>query len=278
MYDDLKGKVALVTGAGRPNGLGQGIAKRLAREGCRMVICDIARPHPDNPGYRRGTWEELDDRRKEIEELGVECLPVKCDVTDETEVEAMFAEATGRFGGVDVLVNNVGVGPPESMGPLVGVGAKAWDEAISVNLKSTHLCSRAAALGMIERGRGGSIVSISSQAGKMPFPGLGAYCAGKAGVLHYTRVLALELASHKIRVNAVLPGTILTDQLKETFASQAEKYGLSLDDFLKGAPPIPLGRYQTPEDVAAAVTWFASDQSGYVTGVCLLSTGGQTVV
>ena len=111
MYDDLKGKVAIVTGAGRPNGLGQGMAKRFAGEGCHLVISDVARPHAD-PEYVRGSWEELLERQKEIEALGARCLPVKCDVTVEEEVQAMVDAAIEEFGRVDILVNNVGVRPP----------------------------------------------------------------------------------------------------------------------------------------------------------------------
>jgi len=278
MYDDLRGKTAVVTGAGRPSGLGQGIAKRLAREGCRLAICDIARPHPVDPAYRRGTWEELVERQREIESLGVECLPVRCDVTNEREVHDMFEAVVKEFGRVDILVNCVGVGPPGSLAPLLEVDGAAWDEAIAVNMKSCHLCSRGAAKRMIEQGQGGKIINLSSQAGKMPFRGLGVYCAAKAGVLHYTRVLALELARYKINVNAVLPGTILTDQLKEYFGREAEKRGLTLEQYLAATPPIPLGRYQTPEDVAAAAAWLASSESDYVTGECMLTTGGQTIV
>jgi meso-butanediol dehydrogenase/(S,S)-butanediol dehydrogenase/diacetyl reductase len=277
MYDDLKGKVAIVTGAGRPNGLGQGMAKRFALEGCHLVIADVARTHAD-PEYRRGSWEELLDRQKEIEALGAGCLPVKCDVTVEEEVQAMVDAAVKEFGRVDILVNNVGVGPPGSGGPLLEVDGANWDEGMAVNAKGTHLCSRAAAKRMIEKGEGGKIVSISSQAGKRPFPGLGVYCAGKAAVCHYTRVLAIELAPHKINVNAVLPGTIETDMFKENFGKAAEAMGITYEVLMENIDPIPLGRLQTQEDVANSVVWLCSRESEYMTGECILVTGGQTIV
>ena len=276
MYGDLKGKVVIVTGAGRPNGLGQGMAKRFAREGCRVVVTDVARSHAD-PEYGRGTWEDLLARQKEIEAIGTKCLPLKCDVTLEEEVENMVDAVIEAFGRVDILVNNVGGGPPGSGGPLLEVDGANWDEGIAVNVKGTHLCSRAAARRMIERGEGGKIVSIASQAGKRPFPGLGVYCAGKAAVCHYTRVLALELAPHKINVNAVLPGTIETDMLKESFGKMAEKLGITYEVLMQNIPPIPLGRLQTQEDVAASVAWLCSRESEYVTGECILVTGGQTI-
>ncbi len=276
MYDDLEDKTVIITGAGRPHGLGQGMAKRFAREGCRVVISDVARPHAD-PEYGRGKWEDLLERQKEIEALGADCLPVKCDVTVEEEVQAMVDAAVEAFGRVDILVNNVGGGPPGSGGPLLEVDGANWDEGMAVNAKGTHLCSRAAATRMIEQGGGGKIVNIASQAGKRPFPGLGVYCAGKAAVCHYTRVLAMELGPHKINVNAVLPGTIETDMLKESFGKMAEQMGITYEDLMQGIPPIPLGRLQTQDDVAAAVAWLCSRESDYVTGECMLVTGGQTI-
>lgn len=277
MYEDLKGKVAIVTGAGRPNGLGQGMAKRFAAEECRVVITDVARPHAD-PEYGRGKWEDLLERQREIEALGARCLPLKCDVTVEQEVEAMVDAVIETFGRVDILVNNVGGGPPGSGGPLLDVDGANWDEGIAVNVKGTHLCSRAAARRMIEKGEGGKIVNISSQAGKRPFPGLGVYCAGKAAVCHYTRVLAIELGPHKINVNAVLPGTIETDMLKESFGKLAGLIGMSYEELMQTIPPIPLGRLQTQADVASSVVWLCSRESEYLTGECILVTGGQTIV
>ena len=276
MYDDLKGKVAIVTGAGRPNGLGQGMAKRLAGEGCHVVISDVARPHAD-PEYGRGSWEELLERQKEIEALGAGCLPVKCDVTVEEEVEALVDGAAAKFGRVDILVNNVGGGPPGSGGPLIDVDGANWDEGMAVNAKGTHLCSRAAAKRMIEQGEGGKIVSIASQAAKRPVPGLGNYCAGKAAVCQYTRVLAIELGPHKINVNAVLPGTIETDMLKESMGKMAEVLGITYEVLMQNIPHIPLGRLQTQEDVANSVVWLCSRESEYLTGECILVTGGQTI-
>jgi meso-butanediol dehydrogenase/(S,S)-butanediol dehydrogenase/diacetyl reductase len=277
MYDDMKGKVAIVTGAGRPNGLGQGMAKRFATEGCHVVITDVARSHTD-PEYRRGTWEDLLERQQELEALGARCLPVRCDVTVEQEVQEMVAATIEKFGRIDILVNNVGGGPPGSGGPLLEVDGANWEEGMAVNVKGTHLCSRAAAKQMIEQGEGGKIVNIASQAGKRPFPELGVYCAAKAAVCHYTRVLALELGPHKINVNAVLPGTIETDMLKESFGKLAERYGMTYEEAMQAIPPIPLGRLQTAEDVAASVVWLCSSESDYLTGECILVTGGQTVV
>ena len=278
MYEDLKGKVAIVTGAGRPNGLGQGIAKRLAQEGCQTAIADVAGPHPDHK-YGRASWEDLLERQKEIQALGASCLPVKCDVTLEDDVAAMVEAVVKEYGRIDILVNNVGgAGPPSSAGPLIDVSAEVWDHVLSVNVKGTHLCSRHAARRMIEQGEGGRIVNIASQAGVKPTPGIGHYCVAKAGVCMHTKVMALELAEQKINVNAVLPGTIETDHLKEVFTTMAEKQEMTYEELMTQIPPtIPLGRLQTQQDVANVVTWLASDQASYLTGVCILATGGETI-
>jgi NAD(P)-dependent dehydrogenase (short-subunit alcohol dehydrogenase family) len=277
MYNDLKGKTAIITGAGRPNGLGHGMSMRFAKEGCNVVITEVSHPHVD-PEYGRGSWEEALERKKEIESLGVKCLPVKCDVLVEEEVQQMVEAAVREFGEINILVNNVGGGPPSSGGPLIEVSAAGWDEGIAVNVKGTHLCSRAVAKQMILQGKGGKIVNIASQAAKRPCPGLGVYGAGKAAVCHYSKTLAVELAPHRINVNAVLPGTIETDMLKESFGKLAQDMGMTYDLLMQHTlPTIPLGRLQTREDVAASVIWLASAESDYITGETILTTGGQTI-
>jgi meso-butanediol dehydrogenase/(S,S)-butanediol dehydrogenase/diacetyl reductase len=279
MYDDLKGKVVVITGSGRPHGLGQGMAKRFAVEGCRVVVSDLARPNvltADNV-VRTGEWEDLLQRKQEIEALGAGCLAVKCNVMEESEIQAMIDATVAEFGRVDILINNVGGAKSSHTVPLIEVDAETWDDGITLNSKGTHLCSRAFAKQMIKQGQGGKIVNIASQAAVKALPGLGIYCAAKAAVYQYTKVLALELAPHKINVNAVLPGTIMTDQLVEVFTRMAEKLGLPTDDLTKLLPPIPWGRVQTADDVAAAVLWLSSKESDYVTGEGIVVTGGQTI-
>ena len=277
MYD-LSGKVAIVTGCGRRGGIGGGIALRLAKEGADVALVDICCAYDPDPEYYRGTWEELLERKGEIEALGVRCLPVKCDVTNEKEVDEMVEAVVREFGHIDILCNNVGIGPPKSGGPLLEVDAFYWDEGMAVNVKGAHLCSRAVAKRMIEQGTGGKIINTSSQAGLRPFPYLGVYCSAKAALINYTKVLALELAPHKINVNAVCPGTIETESLKEGFTKVAEQYlGITYEQLMQAMPPIPLGRLQTPEDVANLVVWLASGESDYVTGEAILTTGGQTM-
>jgi len=264
MYEDLKGKVAIVTGAARANGIGQGIAKRFAREGCRMAIADLA-------------IGELEKRKAEIEALGVECIAVKCNVTDEDSVQAMVDAVVKRFGRVDILANNVGGAMMNQVGPVIDMDSAAWDDAMGLNAKGTHLCTRAVAKQMVAQGQGGKIVNTSSQAGIHPEPGIGLYSCAKALINQYTRILALELAPHKINVNAVCPGTIMTDKLREVLEGLSGMKNASAEELGKLLPPIPWGRLETPDDVASAIVWLASSQSDYITGECLLVTGGQTM-
>jgi len=284
MYD-LSGKVAIVTGSGRPQGIGAAIARRLAKEGADVAVVDICKeyevhPRDEDPPPRRGSWEELQDRAKEIETFGVKGLAVKCDVTDEQNVTDMVAAAAKHFGHVDILMNNVGGSPPGSSGPLIDVDATGWENGVTINFKGTHLCSRAVAKQMIDQGNGGKIVNTASQAGFRPMPSLGMYCAMKAAVLMYTKVLAMELAPFKINVNTFGPGAVETDMLKEGIAAQGEKFGVGYEEIINSTvlPTIPLGRMQTPEDVADCAVWLASPQADYITGVALLTTGGQTIV
>ncbi|MEN6438564.1 MAG: SDR family oxidoreductase [Syntrophobacter sp.] len=272
MYGDLRGKVVIVTGAGRAKGIGHGISKRFAAEGCRVVI--VNRLHPE---IKDGEPDDLEKRKWEIEALGVPCLTIRCDVTIESEVQSMVETTIKEFGRLDVIVNNVGGAKNNHLGPLVNMDSVAWDESMAMNAKSTHLCARAAAKQMIAQGEGGKIVNISSQAGINPDPGLGLYSSAKAAINQYTRIMAKELAPYKINVNAVLPGTIMTEQLRRVLEAAGGSTTASDEDLARLLPSIPWGRLQTPEDVAAVAVWLASRESDYLTGECILATGGQTM-
>jgi NAD(P)-dependent dehydrogenase (short-subunit alcohol dehydrogenase family) len=272
MYSDLKGKTVIITGAGREKGIGFGIAKRFAGEGCNVAI--VNRAHPE---VKKGETDDLEKRKLEIQALGAKCLAIRCDVTVEEEVQSMVDSVVREFGRLDIMVNNVGGAKPNHLGPLVNMDAVAWDESLTMNVKGTHLGTRAAVKQMIAQGNGGKVVNTSSQAGVSPDCGLGLYSTAKAAINHYTRIMAKETAQYKINVNAVLPGTIMTEQLKRVLVSMTGNSTASDAELAGLLPPIPWGRLQTPEDVAAAVLWLSSSESDYVTGACLLVTGGQTM-
>jgi NAD(P)-dependent dehydrogenase (short-subunit alcohol dehydrogenase family) len=275
MYD-LSGKVAIVTGASRPKGIGRATALRLAREGADVVIADYGRPggFADHPDYEHlGRSDEMDAVVSEIEALGRRSVAIAVDVTQRAEVEAMVATTVAELGRVDILVNNAGVGLG---GPLIDYPEESWDRTLAVNAKGPFLCAQAAARVMIEQGDGGRIVTTASQAGKTGFPNLGAYTASKFAVVGMTQVLGLELAPHRINVNCVCPGTVDTDLMAPGIAMMAALHG---SDEAKArelmAARIPLGRLETGDDVANLIVWLCSDQGGYLTGQALNVTGGQ---
>jgi acetoin reductase-like protein len=255
----LKDRVALITGAGR--GIGQGIALRFAREGARLALVDIESSH-------------LEDTAGKLREAGAEFECYQGDVSRTEDVERFFAQAVERFGRLDIDVNNAGIGNP--LAPLAQMSDDDFDRTIAVNLRGVFLCARAAAQQMIKQGEGGRIINMSSQAGKTGFAMLGPYCATKAAVILLTQAMAKELASQKITVNAVCPGTIDTPLLTGALEPLLQAAGLSFEEWaLKNMPPIPLGRVGYPEDVAKVVTFLASDEADYMTGQAVNITGGQ---
>jgi NAD(P)-dependent dehydrogenase (short-subunit alcohol dehydrogenase family) len=272
MYD-LKGKVAIVTGAGRKLGIGRAIALRLAREGADVAVADICREFEEFPDYGLGMWEGLKSTADEVSALGVRGLPLKVDVTDSQAVDEMVAQTMDAFGHIDILVNNAGgvVGPM----PVLWIEEAAWNKTLAINATGTFLCSQRVARTMIARREGGKIINISSIAGKGRAPALAAYCAAKAAVLGLTRVLAFELAASGIQVNAVCPGEVDTELQRWGWELEANFRGVPYDEVVRGeVEKIPLGRLETTDDVANLVAFLASDQSDYMTGQAINVDGG----
>jgi NAD(P)-dependent dehydrogenase (short-subunit alcohol dehydrogenase family) len=275
----LDGKVALVTGAARRRGIGRATALRLAREGADVACLDIARPYAEFPQYGVASADELDEVVAEIERLGRRALAVRADVSSWAEVREAVALAHRSLGRIDVCCNVAGgAGAGMGAGPLLQIGEAEWDRVIDVNLKGTWMVARACAERMLEGGRGGRIVNVSSQAGKRGFPMLGAYCAAKAGVILLTQVLAQELGPSGITVNAVCPGTVDTDLLNKDHQFE-QMVGVLEGDFDRWVRrEIPLARLETTDEVAAAIAFLASDDAAYITGEALNVSGGQTMV
>ncbi len=251
------GKVAMVTGAG--SGIGRGIALGFAREGAAVAVNDI------NPSSAEQVVEEIIN-------LGGEAMAIVADVTNSEQVQNMVQSILNRFGHIDILVNNAGTGVNKL---VIETEEQDWDLVMSVNAKGVFLCSRAVAREMIRLQTRGKIINISSQAGKTGALYQGAYCASKAAVLLFTQVLALELARFGINVNAVCPGVVdtpLLDALCEDLARRSKK---SVEDVKKALlRRVPLGRMETPEDVAKVVLFLASEDAGYMTGQAINVTGG----
>jgi NAD(P)-dependent dehydrogenase (short-subunit alcohol dehydrogenase family) len=275
MYD-LKGKVAIVTGAGRKLGIGRGIALRLAREGADVAVADICREFEEFRGYGVGMWEGLKETADEISALGVRSLPVRVDVTNSAEVEEMVRQTVETLGRLDILVNNAGGAPGPA--PVIAMEEAAWNKTMAINATGTFLCSRAAARQMLSQGQGGKIVNISSIAGKQGEPFLAAYCAAKAAIIGLTRTMALELAAANIQVNAVCPGQVDTDLQRWGWQLEAGMRGTPYEEVIKRVvSEIPVGRLETPDDVANVVLFLASSQSDYMTGQAINVSGGQVM-
>ena len=275
----IEGRVALVTGAARPRGIGRATALRLAREGADVACLDIARPYTDFPGHGVASSDDLDAVVDEIRALGRRSVALRADVSSWDEVHAAVESATEQLGTITLVANVAGgAGFGMGLGPLLGISEAEWDVVVDVNLKGTWMVSRACANAMVTAGEGGRIVNVASQAGKRGFGGLGAYCAAKAGVILLTQTMALELGPSNITVNAVCPGTVDTDLLNPN--------GM-LQQALAGAPggfeawvqrEIPLGRLESGDDVAASIAFLCSDDASYITGEALNVSGGQTMV
>jgi len=275
----LEGKVALVTGAASKRGMGRGIALRLAREGADVAINDVSqfdvRRSEDD---RIEGWQGLKDVEAEIKALGRRALVVEADISSSQQVGEMIARCIDEFGKLDILINNASIQGPQRV-PAIEVSEEDWNRVLSVNLTGTYLCAKQVAKKMIEKGQGGKIVNIASIAGKLGRPGFVAYYAAKFGVVGLTQVLAIELAQHKIYVNAICPGFITSEiQAGVTIRSDVRN-GMDLDDAIGKAyahvlPQIPLGRVGEPEDVAKVVAFLCSSESDYMTGQAINVTGG----
>jgi NAD(P)-dependent dehydrogenase (short-subunit alcohol dehydrogenase family) len=272
MYD-LKGKVAIVTGAGRKLGIGRGIALRLARDGADVAVADICREFEEFPGYGLGMWEGLKETADEVSALGVRGLPVKVDVTDAAQVDEMVRQTVEALGRLDIIVNNAGGGPGPA--PVIAMEEVAWNKTMAINATGTFLCSRAAARQMLSQGQGGKIVNLSSIAGKRGERFMAAYTAAKAAIIGLTQVMALELGAANIQVNAVCPGDVDTDLQRWAWKLEADFRGIPYEEVVKVAVArIPVGRLEVPQDVANLVAFLASPESDYMTGQAINVDGG----
>jgi len=242
----------LVTGAS--SGIGRACARALGREGARVVAA----------GRRR---ERLDELVAGIREGGGEAVAVTGDVREEAACRAMVAEAAGRYGGLDGLVNAAGV---LGAGSVIDTAPDEWDRMMDTNVRSIHLLTRAAATELIQRK--GSVVNLSSVAGMRPYAGLAAYCVAKAAVDMYTRVAALDFAPHGVRVNAVNPGVVVTEL--HTVTRAVADYPAFLE---RSKTTHPIGRVGQPEEVAALVLFLLGDEAGWITGVTYSIDGGRAL-
>jgi NAD(P)-dependent dehydrogenase (short-subunit alcohol dehydrogenase family) len=242
----LDGKVAVITGAA--SGIGRASARKFAAEGAHVVVADLA----DVDGAALA------------EEIGG--LFVHADVTSPDDVQAMYAAAVERFGGIDVLFNNAGISPPDD-DSILETEMDAWRRVQEVNLTSVYLCCKHGIPHLLERG-GGSVVNTASFVAVMgAATSQISYTASKGGVLAMSRELGVQFARQGVRVNALCPGPVNTPLLQELFAKDPERAARRLVH-------IPLGRFAEPEEIAAAASFLASDDASFITASTFLVDGG----
>ncbi len=264
----LQSKIAIVTGGAR--GIGAGIARCLSADGARLALIDI----------------DGADAQATAATLGGEAIGLGADVSDERQSRTATEQVVARFGGLDILVNNAGGGGPNALtaigDPFTRIDQAGWDDQLATNLRTTFAATKAAIPYLQQRG-GGAIVNIASIAGLLPAVAIPAYGAAKAGVIALTRSLALELAKHNIRVNAICPGFLWT----RAWEMLATLMKMSVPQYANMEPRaifeeqvkrgVPLGREQTPEDIGKLAVFLSCKDGENITGQAISVDGGITL-
>ena len=273
---DLTGKVALISGAARHRGLGRAMALRLAEDGADIVVTGRTRAPDDRPQNEKDMgWQGVSSLAEEIEAMGRQALAVEADVTDKADVERLVNAAREKFGRVDVLVNNAGVPSGAGDAPILDMEDDLWYSTVDINLNGVYLVTKAVGQLMREKNEGGSIINISSTAGRRGIPDYGAYCATKFAVVGMTQQLAIELAPLNIRVNCIAPGSHATDMMDGTIARTTEKFDLPDGAFQQSLEEyIPMGRQGRVSELASVVSFVCSVDASYVTGQTINVDGG----
>jgi 3-oxoacyl-[acyl-carrier protein] reductase len=267
MNGELAGKVAIVTGAGRMRSIGRPIAKTLAQAGAAVVITGTGRRPEDYPEDEKAAgWRDIKSVLDEIHSLDARCLALVSDIRDETAVEQLVKRTIEEFGRLDIVINNASAARGPDRVPVIEMPYDVWRKVIVTNLDGTFLLSRAAARQMISQGGGGSIVNISSIASKLAPPNTAAYASSKAAINALSRSMALELAPHRIRVNAVCPGVI------DTFRMDDLGRGERWQNFIKTM--IPLGSPGDGTECAEMVLFLVSERGKWITGQAINVDGG----
>ena len=247
----LKDKVAIITGATK--GIGLACAQEFAGEGAKVVLV--------------GRTDSLGEAAaQEIRVAGGKALFVHCDVSQKTEVDALVKATVDHFGQIDVVVNNAGVNHSAN---FFDTTEEDWDWVISVDLKGTFLVSQAAARVMVDQGRGGAIVNVSSVMAQLALADQIPYCAAKGGVNQLTKAMGLALIKHGIRVNAVAPGPVMTE-LMERVVHSPEKHAVLMDR-------LPIGYIASCQEIARVILYMASDDAAYFVGQTVYPDGGRSI-
>jgi NAD(P)-dependent dehydrogenase (short-subunit alcohol dehydrogenase family) len=245
----LTGRVAVVTGGSK--GLGRAMAMGLAAAGAKVAV--VSR-----------TTKLIEETAEEIIRKSGDAIAVTADVTREDDIERMTLEVLGKYGAIDILINNAGIGGSNKS---VALSTEAWDRMMNTNARSVFLACRAVGKGMIQQGHG-KIINISSVLGRGALPHSLHYGASKAAIIHMTKTLALEWATFHINVNGIAPGWFLTEMTKDQQHGESEKFLLQ---------KIPFGRFGTPEEIVGLAIFLSSPASDYITGETVFIDGGYSI-
>ncbi|PWL17627.1 dehydrogenase [Falsochrobactrum shanghaiense] len=247
----LEGRIAIITGAAR--GIGRACAERLLAEGAKVIIADIDEARLNETAAAIGTPDSV--------------LAIPTDVADKAQVDALVAKAVEHFGRLDIMVNNAGICP---IVDFLDVTEETYDRVLSVNLKGAFFGTQAAGRRMIEQGKGGVIINMSSINSGLANPNVAPYAISKGGMNQVTGTAAVAFAPHGIRVAGVGPGTIMSEMVVGDFIDSAGSKAIM--------SRTPMGRYGEPEEIAAVVAFLASDDASYITGETIYPDGGRRVL
>lgn len=249
---DLKNKIALVTGGSM--GIGQAGAIRLAQDGAKVAVFDIAE-------------KEGKETEKLLQKIEPQCMFIQGDVTKESDWQMVMDKMEKKYGRIDILFNNAGT---NLFKIATDIREEEWDRIIDLNLKGIFLGAKHTIMMMMMKGNGGSIINTASTFGLIGFPATAVYSASKGGIMALTRQLCVDYAKYNIRVNAICPGPTLTPLVQ----SEIDRGLAKAEDILHG---VPLARFAKPSEIAAAVSFLASDDASYVTGTAMVVDGGRAI-
>jgi NAD(P)-dependent dehydrogenase (short-subunit alcohol dehydrogenase family) len=263
----LEGKVAIVTGAGRRRGIGRTTAVALAELGADIVITGTGRDPASFPEDEKQVgWKDIESTAEQVRGHGRRCLPLLANVASSAEVRRTLEATLREFGRIDILINNAAFARGPDRIPLTELPEETWRKVLDIKMTGSFLMCQVVIPVMVKQGDGGNIINISSIAGKRGFPNMAAYCAANAGIQGFTQALAVELAPHNIRVNAVCPGVVDTSRMDDLGRGQTWEALI--------AQTIPLKRAASDEEVGKFIAYLCTPEASYITGQSLNIDGG----
>ena len=263
----LDGKVAIVTGAGRLRGIGRATAVALAELGAELVVTGTGRDPSRYPDDEKALgWRDIESVAEQVRERGQRCLPLVANIADSADVQRTLEATLGAFGRIDILINNAASARGPDRVPLTELSEGLWHQVLEVKLTGSFLMSQAVIPHLVKQAQGGSIVNISSIAGKRGMANAVAYCTSNAGIQGFSQALAMELAPYQIRVNAVCPGVIDTSRMDDL--GRKERWEATIQQL------IPLKRAGTDEEIGKFIAYLCTPEASYITGQSLNLDGG----